>query len=65
MRIVESWTATVDIADRTRRAIIATRGSLSAGRKSKEDFLRQLRGGKSERLFSKSNPPQLEKKIDE
>jgi len=31
--------------------------------KSKEDFLRQLRGGKSE--FSKSNPPQLEKKIDE
>jgi|SRR4030095_8975836 hypothetical protein len=37
-----------------------------AGRtfKSKEDFLRQLRGGKSEQLSPKSNPPQLEKKID-
>jgi hypothetical protein len=32
--------------------------------KSKEDFLRQLRGGKSEQLSPKSNPPQLEKKID-
>jgi hypothetical protein len=32
--------------------------------KSKEDFLRQLRGGKSE-LSPKSNPPWLEKKIDE
>jgi hypothetical protein len=38
-----------------------------AGRtfKSKEDFLRQLRGGKAEPLSPKSNPPQLEKKIEE
>jgi hypothetical protein len=33
--------------------------------KSKEDFLRQLRGGKAEQLSPKSNPPQLEKKIEE
>jgi hypothetical protein len=30
--------------------------------KSKEEFLRQLRGGKSEQLSPKSNPPQLERK---
>lgn len=38
-----------------------------AGRtfKSKEDFLRQLRGGKSEQLAPKSNAPQLEKKVEE
>lgn len=38
-----------------------------AGRmfKSKEDFLRQLRGGKAEPLSPKSNPPRLEKKNDE
>ena len=38
-----------------------------AGRtfKSKEDFLRELRGGKSGQLSPKSNPPQLEKKRDE
>jgi hypothetical protein len=37
-----------------------------AGRtfKSKEDFLRELRGGKSELLSPKSNPPSPEKKID-
>jgi len=33
--------------------------------KSKEEFLRQLRGGKAEQLSPKSNPPQLEKKIEE
>ena len=33
--------------------------------KSKEDFLRQLRGGKSEQLSPKNNPPQIEKKRDE
>jgi hypothetical protein len=33
--------------------------------KSKEDFLRQLRGGKSEQLSPKSNPPRIEKKQDE
>lgn len=33
--------------------------------KSKEDFLRQLRGGKAEPLSPKSNPPQLERKIEE
>ena len=35
-----------------------------AGRtfKSKEDFLRQLRGGKAEQLSPKNNPPQPEKK---
>jgi hypothetical protein len=33
--------------------------------KSKEDFLRQLRSGKSEQLSPKSNVPRLEKKIDE
>lgn len=33
--------------------------------KSKEDFLRQLRGGKSEPLSPKNSPPQPEKKIDE
>jgi hypothetical protein len=38
-----------------------------AGRtfKSKEDFLRELRGGKSERLAPKNNPPVLEKKVDD
>ena len=38
-----------------------------AGRtfKSKEDFLRQLRGGKSEQMSPKNSPPRLEKKIDE
>ena len=37
-----------------------------AGRtfKSKEDFLRQLRGGKSEPLSPKNNPPQPEKKLE-
>jgi len=37
-----------------------------AGRtfKSKEDFLRELRGGKSERLSPKNNPPPPEKKFD-
>ena len=36
-----------------------------AGRtfKSKEDFLRELRGSKSEQLSPKNNPPPLEKKI--
>jgi hypothetical protein len=36
-----------------------------AGRtfKSKEDFLRELRGGKSERLSPKSNPLQPDRKI--
>jgi hypothetical protein len=33
--------------------------------KSKEDFLRQLRGGKSQPLSPKDNPPQIEKKIDQ
>jgi hypothetical protein len=33
--------------------------------KSKEDFLRQLRAGKSEQLAPKNNPPQPEKKIEE
>src|SRR5213076_3020769 len=32
--------------------------------KSKEDFLRQLRGGKSEQLSPKSNPPLAQKKSD-
>lgn len=38
-----------------------------AGRtfKSKEDFLRELRGGKSERLSPKGNPPLFEKKTDD
>jgi hypothetical protein len=38
-----------------------------AGRtfKSKEDFLRELRGGKAERLSPKSNPPRIEKRIDD
>jgi hypothetical protein len=38
-----------------------------AGRtfKSKEEFLRELRGGKSERLSPKNNPPKLEKKPDD
>lgn len=38
-----------------------------AGRrfKSKEDFLRELRGGKSPRLAPKNNPPVLEKKADD
>ena len=38
-----------------------------AGRtfKSKEEFLRQLRGGKSEPLSPKSNQPKLERKIEE
>ena len=37
-----------------------------AGRtfKSREDFLRQLRGGKAEQLCPKKNQPQVEKKID-
>lgn len=37
-----------------------------AGRtfKSKEDFLRDLRGGKSQPLSPKSNPPPLETKFD-
>jgi hypothetical protein len=33
--------------------------------KSKEDFLRELRGGKSGPLAPKNNPPQIEKKRDE
>jgi hypothetical protein len=33
--------------------------------KSKEDFLRQLRGGKAEPFSPKSNPPRLEQKKDE
>ena len=38
-----------------------------AGRtfKSKEDFLRELRSGKAEPFSPKSNPPRLEKKVDE
>jgi hypothetical protein len=38
-----------------------------AGRtfKSKEDFLRELRGGKSERLSPKQNPPQPQKKPED
>ena len=38
-----------------------------AGRtfKSKEDFLRELRGGKSARLAPKNNPPVFEKKADD
>ena len=38
-----------------------------AGRtfKSKEEFLRQLRGGKSESLVPKSNQPRLEKKPED
>jgi len=37
-----------------------------AGRtfKSKEDFLRELRGGKSDRLAPRNNPPPPEKKTD-
>jgi hypothetical protein len=37
-----------------------------AGRtfKSKADFLRELRGGKSEQLSPKTNPPPLERKVD-
>jgi hypothetical protein len=37
-----------------------------AGRtfKSKADFLRELRGGKSEQLSPKNNPPLLERKVD-
>jgi hypothetical protein len=33
--------------------------------KSKEDFLRELRGGKSEQLSPKSNQPQIEKKPED
>jgi hypothetical protein len=33
--------------------------------KSKEEFLRQLRGGKAEQLSPKSNPPQFDKKTEE
>jgi len=33
--------------------------------KWKEDFLRQLRGRKSEQLSPKSNTPQLERKVEE
>jgi hypothetical protein len=38
-----------------------------AGRtfKSKEDFLRQLRGGQAEQLSPKSAPPRLEKRVEE
>ena len=38
-----------------------------AGRtfKSKEDFLRQLRGGKAEQLSPKNNPPRPEKKLED
>jgi hypothetical protein len=38
-----------------------------AGRtfKSKEDFLRQLRGGQAEQLSPKSAPPRLEKRLEE
>ena len=38
-----------------------------AGRtfKSKEDFLRQLRGGKSERLSPKDNPSQPQRKFED
>jgi hypothetical protein len=38
-----------------------------AGRtfKSREDFLRELRGGKSERLSPKGNPPLFDKKTDD
>ena len=38
-----------------------------AGRtfKSKDDFLRQLRGGKAEQLSPKNNPPKPEKKSEE
>jgi len=38
-----------------------------AGRtfKSKEDFLRELRSGKSQELSPKSNPPKLEKKRED
>lgn len=32
--------------------------------KSKEEFLRELRGGKAESLSPKNNPPQPEKRID-
>ncbi|MGE5305146.1 MAG: hypothetical protein ACM3TN_17690 [Alphaproteobacteria bacterium] len=37
-----------------------------AGRtfKSKADFLRELRGGKSEQLSPKNNPPPIERKPD-
>ncbi len=37
-----------------------------AGRtfKSKEEFLRELRGGKSEQLSPKKNPPQVQKKFE-
>lgn len=33
--------------------------------KSKEDFLRQLRGGKAEQLSPKNNPPQPQKKPED
>jgi hypothetical protein len=33
--------------------------------KSKDEFLRELRGGKSEQLSPKSNPPQREKKRED
>jgi hypothetical protein len=38
-----------------------------AGRtfKSKEDFLRELRGGKSEQLSPKNNPPQPQRKFED
>jgi hypothetical protein len=38
-----------------------------AGRtfKSKEDFLRELRSGRSEQLSPKNNPPQLQKKLED
>ena len=33
--------------------------------KSKEDFLRELRGGKSEQLSPKKNPPQPQRKFED
>jgi hypothetical protein len=33
--------------------------------KSKEDFLRELRGGRSEQLSPKNNPPQPQKKLED
>jgi hypothetical protein len=53
------------IVVRTKLAITATRGRSPAGRfKSKEDFLRELHGGKSEQLLPKNNPPPPEKQFD-
>ena len=53
------------IAVRTGSAIIAIRGNSPAGTfKSKEDFLRELRGGKSAPLTPKNNPPQIDNQIE-